>query len=121
MKAQPGPRFEIVVPSITMRRRNRRVALIDANVDAKGQQRKVGGGLSRISLFAQRRQAIMAKHFYRPFQGPESAAKEDVERPPADEGASRLRTSAAGAAVQETHFGRWAACVDQLLKGRARP
>ena len=97
LKARPD-KFEIVQPSITVRAEPP-VALLDANVDAKG-TRKVAEAYLEF-LYSPAAQAIMAKHFYRPFK-PESAAKEDIEHFPAgrsvlDRGLRRLECRAGDA------------------------
>jgi sulfate/thiosulfate-binding protein len=109
MKGFPD-KFEIVVPSVTVRAEPP-VALVDGNVDAKGTRKAAEAYLD--FLYSPAAQAIMAKHFYRPFK-PESAAKEDVERLPQ---VNALTIDAFGgwSAVQETHFSD-GGVFDQLLK-----
>ena len=70
--------FEIVVPSLSIVAEPP-VAVVDANVDAKG-TRKVAEAYLEY-LYSPEGQAIAAKNFYRPFK-PEFAAKEDVARFP---------------------------------------
>jgi sulfate/thiosulfate-binding protein len=109
LKAQPD-KFEIVQPSITVRAEPP-VALLDANVDARG-TRKVAEAYLEF-LYSPAAQAIMAKHFYRPFK-PESAAKEDMERFPQVKSFS-IADFGGWSAVQETHFAD-GGVFDQLLK-----
>ena len=109
MKGFPD-RFEMVVPSVTVRAEPP-VALPDANVDAKGTRKAAEAYLE--FLYSPAAQAIMAKHFYRPFK-PESAAKEDIDRlPPVN--ALTIDTFGGWSAVQETHFSD-GGVFDQLLK-----
>ena len=70
--------FEVVTPPKSILAEPP-VALIDANVDAKG-TRKVAEAYLEF-LYTPKAQAIIAKHYYRPRQ-PEAAAKEDLERLP---------------------------------------
>jgi len=103
-------KFEIVVPSVTVRAEPP-VALVDGNVDAAGTRKAAAAYLE--FLYSPAAQAIMAKHFYRPFR-PEAAAKEDIERFPA---VNALAIEAFGgwAAVQETHFAD-GGVFDQIMK-----
>jgi sulfate/thiosulfate-binding protein len=110
MKAQPD-KFEIVVPSVTVRAEPP-VALVDANVDAKGTRKAAEAYLE--FLYSPAAQAIMAKHFYRPFK-PESAAKEDMERFPDVKTTLSIADFGGWNAVQETHFAD-GGVFDQLLK-----
>jgi sulfate/thiosulfate-binding protein len=109
MKGFPD-KFEVVVPSVTIRAEPP-VALIDANVDAKG-TRKVAEAYLEF-LYSPAAQAIIAKHFYRPFR-PESAAKEDVERLPQVK-ALTIEDFGGWGAVQEAHFAD-GGLFDQLLR-----
>jgi sulfate/thiosulfate transport system substrate-binding protein len=74
-----GPdQFEIVVPSISMLAEPT-VAVVDANVDAKG-TRKVAEAYLEY-LYAPEGQRLAAKHYYRPYQM-EHADPEDAARFP---------------------------------------
>jgi sulfate transport system substrate-binding protein len=74
-----GPdQFEIVVPSISMLAEPT-VAVVDANVDAKG-TRKVAEAYLEY-LYAPEGQRLAAKHYYRPYQM-EHADPEDARRFP---------------------------------------
>lgn len=76
---QLGPdKFEIVVPSISMLA-DTPVALVDANVKAKGTQQVAQAYLDH--LFSPEGQRIAAKHYYRPYQ-PQHADPKDVQRFP---------------------------------------
>jgi sulfate/thiosulfate transport system substrate-binding protein len=68
--------FEIVTPSISILAEPP-VALVDANVDAKG-TRKIAEAYLHY-LYSPTAQAIIAKHYFRPAY-PESAAPEDMAR-----------------------------------------
>jgi len=109
MKGFPD-KFEIVVPAVTIRAEPP-VALVDANVDAKGTRKAAEAYLE--FLYSPAAQAIMAKHFYRPFK-PESAAKEDIERL-AQVNAFTIDDFGGWNAVQQTHFSD-GGVFDQLLK-----
>jgi sulfate/thiosulfate transport system substrate-binding protein len=71
-------KFEIVVPSESILAEPP-VALVDANVDAKGTRKAAEAYLQ--FLYSPTGQALAAKHFYRPSK-PELAAAEDVARFP---------------------------------------
>lgn len=72
-----GPdQFEVVVPSISIKAEPP-VALVDANVDARGTREVAEAYLEY--LYSDIGQRIAAKHFYRPFN-PEAADPEDLER-----------------------------------------
>jgi sulfate/thiosulfate transport system substrate-binding protein len=71
-------KFEIVVPSESILAEPP-VALVDANVDAKGTREAAEAYLQ--FLYSPTGQALAAKHFYRPSK-PELAAAEDVARFP---------------------------------------
>jgi sulfate/thiosulfate transport system substrate-binding protein len=74
-----GPdQFEIVVPSISMLAEPT-VALVDANVDAKGTRAIAEAYLEY--LYSPEGQRLAAKHYYRPYQM-EHADPEDAERFP---------------------------------------
>jgi sulfate/thiosulfate transport system substrate-binding protein len=74
-----GPdQFEIVVPSISMLAEPT-VALVDANVDAKGTRAVAEAYLEY--LYSPEGQRLAAKHYYRPYQI-EHADPEDAERFP---------------------------------------
>jgi sulfate transport system substrate-binding protein len=90
-----GPdQFEIVMPSISMLAEPT-VALVDANVDAKG-TRKVAEAYLEY-LYAPEGQRLAAKHYYRPYQM-EHADPEDAKRFPA----VKLVT------IDDPIFGGWA-------------
>jgi sulfate/thiosulfate-binding protein len=78
LKEFGADRYDILVPSVSILAEPP-VALVDANVDARG-TRKVAQAYLEF-LYSPKAQAIIAKHFYRPFK-PEYAAKEDLERLP---------------------------------------
>lgn len=71
-------KFEIVVPSLSILAEPP-VALVDANVDAKGTRAVAQAYLD--FLYTPAAQAIIAKNFYRP-RNVEAAAKEDLARFP---------------------------------------
>lgn len=71
-------KFEIVVPSTSILAEPP-VAVVDANVDAKGTRKAAEAYLQ--FLYSPQGQAIAAKHFYRPSK-PELAAPEDLARFP---------------------------------------
>ena len=74
-----GPdQFEIVVPSISMLAEPT-VALVDANVDAKGTREAAEAYLEY--LYSSEGQRLAAKHYYRPYQM-EHADPKDAERFP---------------------------------------
>lgn len=71
-------KFEIVVPSTSILAEPP-VAIVDANVDAKGTRKAAEAYLQ--FLYAPQGQSIAAKHYYRPSK-PELAAPDDVARFP---------------------------------------
>lgn len=71
-------KFEIMVPSASILAEPP-VAVVDANVDAKGTRKAAEAYLQ--FLYSPQGQAIAAKHFYRPSK-PELAAPEDLARFP---------------------------------------
>jgi sulfate transport system substrate-binding protein len=71
-------KFEVVVPSTSILAEPP-VAVVDANVDAKGTRKAAEAYLQ--FLYSPEGQAIAAKHFYRPSK-PELAAPEDLARFP---------------------------------------
>jgi sulfate transport system substrate-binding protein len=71
-------KFEVVAPSASILAEPP-VALVDANVDAKGTRKAAEAYLE--FLYSPTGQALAAKHFYRPGK-PELAAAEDVARFP---------------------------------------
>jgi sulfate transport system substrate-binding protein len=103
-------KFEIVVPSESILAEPP-VALVDANVDAKGIRKAAEAYLE--FLYSPTGQAIVAKHFYRPVD-PEHAAPEDVARFPKLElfGIDRFGS---WKAAQATHFGD-GGVFDQIYK-----
>ena len=109
MKGFPD-KFEVVVPSVTVRAEPP-VALVDANIDTRGTRKAAEAYLE--FLYSPAAQAIMAKHFYRPFK-PESAAKDDVERLP-QVNALTIGDFGGWSAVQDAHFAD-GGVFDQLLK-----
>jgi sulfate adenylyltransferase subunit 1 len=78
LKEFGADRYEIVVPSSSILAEPP-VALVDANVDAKG-TRKVAQAYLDF-LYSPKAQAIIARNFYRPVN-PEHAAREDLDRLP---------------------------------------
>jgi sulfate transport system substrate-binding protein len=87
------------------------VTLVDANVDAKG-TRKVAEAYLEF-LYSPAAQAIMAKHFYRPFR-PDGVAPEDLAR------FAKVKEFTIGdfggwSAVQDAHFAD-GGVFDQLMK-----
>jgi len=69
-------KFDVVLPSISIRAEPP-VALVDGNVDANGHRALAQAYLD--FLYTDAAQALIARHFYRPFR-PEAAAKEDLDR-----------------------------------------
>jgi sulfate/thiosulfate-binding protein len=104
-------KFDLVVPPASIRAEPP-VALVDGNVDARG-TRKVAQAYLDF-LYEPAAQAIMAKHFYRPFK-PEAAAKEDIERFPQ---LKLFDVEALGGwgKVQATHFGD-GGVFDDVIQG----
>jgi sulfate/thiosulfate-binding protein len=78
LKEFGSDKFDIVVPSVSILAEPP-VALVDANVDAKG-TRKVAQAYLDF-LYSPKAQEIIARNFYRPSK-PEHAAKEDLDRLP---------------------------------------
>jgi sulfate/thiosulfate-binding protein len=103
-------KFEIVVPSVTVRAEPP-VALVDGNVDVKGTRKAAEAYLE--FLYSPAAQAIMARHFYRPFN-PDGAAHEDIARF-RQVNALSIGDFGGWSAVQETHFAD-GGVFDQLLK-----
>ncbi len=104
--------FDIVVPSLSILAEPP-IAVVDANVDAKG-TRKAAEAYLRY-LYAPEGQAIAAKHFYRP-RKPESAAPEDIARFPQLDLVTVDDPQFGGwAKVQPTHFGD-GGVFDQIYK-----
>jgi sulfate/thiosulfate-binding protein len=106
-------KFDLVVPSVSIRAEPP-VALVDGNVDVRG-TRKVAQAYLDF-LYEPAAQAIMAKHFYRPFK-PETAAKEDIDRFPQ---LKLFDVEALGGwgKVQATHFGDGGVFDDVIRTGR---
>ena len=92
-------KFDVVVPSMSIRAEPP-VSLVDGNVDARGTRKSAQAYLD--FLYQPAAQAIMAKHFYRPFK-PEGVAKEDIERFPQLRLIS-IETLGGWGKVQEAHF-----------------
>lgn len=92
-------RFEIVVPSVSILAEPP-VALIDANVDAKGTRQVAQAYLD--FLYEREAQAIAARHFYRPGD-PQYAAPEDTARFP-DIKRFGIERFGGWAAAQAKHF-----------------
>lgn len=93
-------KFEIVVPSLSILAEPP-VAVVDANVDAKG-TRKVAEAYLQF-LYTPPAQVIIAKHFYRPAH-PEFAAKQDLDRLPKLELITIDKAFGGWAAAQKKHF-----------------
>jgi len=87
-------KFEVVVPSESILAEPP-VAVVDANVDAKG-TRKVAEAYLNF-LYSPEGQAIVAKHYYRP-TAPEHAAPEDIARFP------QVKLTS----IDDPKFGGWA-------------
>ena len=68
--------FDIVTPSVSIRAEPP-VAVVDANVDAKGTRKLAEAYLNH--LYSDEGQRIVAKHFYRPIK-PEAADPDDMKR-----------------------------------------
>jgi sulfate/thiosulfate-binding protein len=94
-------KFDIVVPSISIRAEPP-VTLVDGNVDPKGMRALAQAYLE--FLYTPTAQAIIAKHFYRPYK-PESAAKEDLARLPDLKLFTIDAVFGGWDKVQATHFG----------------
>ena len=109
MKERAGA-FEIVVPSVTVRAEPP-VTLVDGNVDGPGTRKAAEAYLE--FLYSPAAQAIMAKHFYRPFHA-EAAAKDDMARFP-DMKMLSIADFGGWGAVQDTHFAD-GGVFDQIMK-----
>lgn len=108
-------KFDIVVPSVSILAEPP-VALVDANVDAKG-TRKVAQAYLEF-LYTAPAQAIIARHFYRPSR-PEYAAKADLERFPAVKLFTVDAVFGGWAKAQKTHFAD-GGVFDDILKAIRR-
>ncbi|HEY8566894.1 MAG TPA: sulfate ABC transporter substrate-binding protein [Beijerinckiaceae bacterium] len=100
LKEFGADKFEIVVPSLSILAEPP-VALVDANVDAKGTRKQAQAYLD--FLYTPAAQAIIAKHFYRPSK-PEAAAKEDLDRLPKLKLITIDEVFGGWAKAQTTHF-----------------
>ena len=96
LKELGADKFEIVVPSISILAEPP-VAVVDANVDAKG-TRKVAEAYLELPLHARRRRSIIAKHYYRP-------CKPEVGR---SEGSRSASPSVEARHHRRPLFGGWA-------------
>jgi sulfate/thiosulfate-binding protein len=109
-----GPdKFDLVVPSISIRAEPP-VALVDGNVDARSTRKAAQAYLD--FLYGPAAQAIMAKHFYRPFK-PEAAAKDDIDRFPQLK-LFDVESLGGWGKVQEAHFGDGGVFDDIIRAGR---
>lgn len=104
-------KFDIVVPSLSILAEPP-VALIDANVDAKGTRAVAQAYLE--FLYTPAAQAIIAKNFYRP-RNVEAAAKEDLARFPKVDLITIDDTFGGWAKAQKDHFAD-GGTFDQLYK-----
>lgn len=104
-------KFDIVVPSLSILAEPP-VALIDANVDAKGTRAVAQAYLE--FLYTPAAQAIIAKNFYRP-RNVEAAAKEDLARFPKVELITIDNVFGGWAKAQKEHFADGGS-FDQLYK-----
>lgn len=111
LKEFGADKFEIVVPSISILAEPP-VALVDANVDAKGTRDQAQAYLE--FLYTPKGQAIIAKHFYRPRQ-PEHANPKDTANFPKIELVTIDAVFGGWAKAQPTHFGD-GGTFDQLYK-----
>jgi len=100
LKEFGADKFEIVAPSISILAEPP-VALVDANVDAKGSRALAEAYLK--FLYTPKAQAIIAKNFYRPAH-PEFAAKEDLKALPKIEFLTIDKSFGGWAAAQKKHF-----------------
>lgn len=104
-------KFDIVVPSLSILAEPP-VALVDANVDAKGTRAAAQAYLE--FLYTPAAQAIIAKNFYRP-RNAEAAAKEDLARFPKLELITIDEVFGGWAKAQKEHFAD-GGTFDQLYK-----
>jgi sulfate/thiosulfate-binding protein len=111
LKEFGADKFDIVVPSVSILAEPP-VALVDANVDAKG-TRKVAQAYLDF-LYSPKAQAIIARNFYRPSKA-EHAAKEDLERLPRLKLFTIDDVFGGWAKVQKEHFGD-GGVFDQIVK-----
>jgi sulfate/thiosulfate transport system substrate-binding protein len=105
-------KFEIVVPSLSILA-EAPVALVDAQVDAKG-TRKIAEAYLRF-LYSSQAQAIIARHFYRPVH-PEAAAQQDLARFPPVECVTIDKDFGGWAQAQKRFFAE-GALFDQIYAG----
>lgn len=108
-----GPeRFEIVVPSISIRAEPP-VALVVDNAEAKGTREVAQAYLE--GLYEPEAQAMIARHFYRPSL-PEHADPDDLARYPELELVEVNKEFGSWREAQETHFSD-GGVFDQLMEG----
>jgi sulfate/thiosulfate-binding protein len=104
-------KFDIVVPSLSILAEPP-VALVDANVDAKGTRAEAQAYLD--FLYTPKAQAIIAKNYYRP-RNVEAAAPKDIANFPKLELVTIDKDFGGWAKAQPTHFGD-GGTFDQLYK-----
>ncbi len=104
-------KFEIVVPSVSILAEPP-VAVVDANVDAKGTRAEAQAYLD--FLYTPKAQAIIAKNHYRP-RNPEAADAKDIAKFPKVELVTIDAVFGGWTKAQPTHFGD-GGTFDQLYK-----
>ncbi|KPH81246.1 sulfate ABC transporter substrate-binding protein [Bosea vaviloviae] len=104
-------KFDIVVPSLSILAEPP-VALVDANVDAKGTRAEAQAYLE--FLYTPKAQAIIARNFYRP-RNPEAADPKDIANFPKVDLVTIDGAFGGWAKAQPTHFGD-GGTFDQLYK-----
>ncbi|MFA6967096.1 sulfate ABC transporter substrate-binding protein [Bosea sp. (in: a-proteobacteria)] len=104
-------KFDIVVPSLSILAEPP-VALVDANVDAKGTRAEAQAYLE--FLYTPKAQAIIARNFYRP-RNPEAADPKDIANFPKVDLVTIDSAFGGWAKAQPTHFGD-GGTFDQLYK-----
>jgi sulfate/thiosulfate-binding protein len=104
-------KFEIVAPSLSILAEPP-VALVDANVDARGTRAAAQAYLD--FLYTPKAQAIIAKNHYRP-RNPEAAASKDIAKFPQLDLVTIDAVFGGWAKAQPTHFGD-GGTFDQLYK-----
>jgi sulfate/thiosulfate-binding protein len=111
LKEFGADKFDIVVPSLSILAEPP-VALVDANVDAKGTRTEAQAYLD--FLYSPKAQAIIAKNFYRP-RNPEAADPRDIANFPKVELVTIDAVFGGWSKAQPAHFGD-GGTFDQLYK-----
>ncbi len=111
LKEFGADKFEIVVPSLSILAEPP-VALVDANVDAKGTRKEAQAYLE--FLYTPKAQAIIAKNFYRP-RKPDAADAKDIANFPKLDLVTIDASFGGWAKAQATHFAD-GGTFDQLYK-----